>query len=318
MGLDGALSSDLAGGYSNAWYTTIDRDPFAWAYKKTLADGAIDMVGSQTPNDSLGTLVVGPRWRLLNTKFGQNIPHTDMPKPLEGDLDNPACIPPPYEKTEVKCETGDVLDEPTTINLLDWKKTEPRWADAVSPLAYTSGWTTTWAPGEASIPGQVVTDDDAGRCLSKVDGSCVTSNGTKLTPDFDVSFFVKGDLKPVRMHWVELYVEYLDASNTLVKLQYDPDDEALKGLRHQFTTDDIVADKQGTTDVDDPNVIMDDDLDLEGNPLETVTGDRMQTLRTQTTKETRTINLGKGTYRVKMLEEYGKKGAVSQQVKLAR
>ena len=107
------------GGYSNAWYTTIDRDPFAWAYK--TASG--DMVGSQTPNPALGEFIVGPRWRLLNTKFGQNIPHTDMPKPLVEDPNNPACIPPPYEKSEVKYETGDVLDEPTTINLLDWKTT---------------------------------------------------------------------------------------------------------------------------------------------------------------------------------------------------
>src|SRR5690606_23881088 len=53
LAIPGALSSDLAGGYSNAWYTTIDRDPFAWAYK--TADG--DMVGSQTPDDSLGKLV---------------------------------------------------------------------------------------------------------------------------------------------------------------------------------------------------------------------------------------------------------------------
>ena len=33
-----APSSDLVGGFSNAWYTTIDRDPFEWTYK--TADGA--------------------------------------------------------------------------------------------------------------------------------------------------------------------------------------------------------------------------------------------------------------------------------------
>ncbi len=251
-----ALSSDLVSGYSNAWYTTIDRDPFAWAYETTSGD----RVGSQTPNPDLGKFIVGPRWRLLNTKFGQNIPHTDMPKPLVEDPNNPACIPPPYEKTEVKYETGDVLDTPTTINLLDWKTTPAadRWRDdaAQSPLAYTSGWTTTWAPLEAKVEGQVITDDDAGRCLSKAkDGSCVTSNGTKLTPDFDVSFFVKGDQKPVRMYWVELYVE-AEGQAPLTK-------------RHYFTTDDIVADKAGTTDVDNHNVIKDGDAD------ETVTGDTM-------------------------------------------
>ena len=43
-----------------------------------------------------------------------------------------------------------------------------------------------------------------------------------------------------------------------------------------------------------------------------------KTLRTKTSKETRTINLGKGTYRVKVMENYGMKGDVSNQVTLVR
>jgi hypothetical protein len=43
-----------------------------------------------------------------------------------------------------------------------------------------------------------------------------------------------------------------------------------------------------------------------------------KTLRTKTAKETRTINLGKGTYRVKVMDKDGMKGAVSKQVKLVR
>ena len=43
-----------------------------------------------------------------------------------------------------------------------------------------------------------------------------------------------------------------------------------------------------------------------------------KTLRTKTSKETRTINLGKGTYRVKVMEKYGMKGDVSKQVTLVR
>ncbi len=43
-----------------------------------------------------------------------------------------------------------------------------------------------------------------------------------------------------------------------------------------------------------------------------------KTLRTKTSKETRTINLGKGTYRVKVMAKYGMKGAVSKQVTLVR
>jgi hypothetical protein len=255
LAIPGALSSDLLGGYSNAWYTTIDRDPFAWAYRTD--DG--DMVGSQTPDDSLGKLVVGPRWRLLNSKFGQNLPHLEVPAPLAEDPLNPACIAPPYEKDQKKFETGDVLEDPTTINLLDWKQTaaDARWDDAQSPLAYTSGWTTTWS-GQDTVEGQVVTDEDAGRCQAGAaeDGSCVTTNGTKLTSDFDVSFFVKGDMKPVRMYWAELYVELADGTDYTV--------------RHQFSTDDIVGDEQGNTDAEDINVFKD------GDDGETVIGDNME------------------------------------------
>ena len=43
-----------------------------------------------------------------------------------------------------------------------------------------------------------------------------------------------------------------------------------------------------------------------------------KTLRTTTSKETRTVNLGKGTYRVKVMEKYGMKGDVSNQVTLVR
>jgi hypothetical protein len=43
-----------------------------------------------------------------------------------------------------------------------------------------------------------------------------------------------------------------------------------------------------------------------------------KTLRTKTNKETRTVNLGKGTYRVKVMEKYGMKGDVSNQVTLVR
>ena len=43
-----------------------------------------------------------------------------------------------------------------------------------------------------------------------------------------------------------------------------------------------------------------------------------KTLRTKTRAETRTINLGKGIYRVKVMETYGMKGAISKRVKLVR
>ena len=43
-----------------------------------------------------------------------------------------------------------------------------------------------------------------------------------------------------------------------------------------------------------------------------------KTLRTKTSKETRKINLGKGTYRVKVMKKFGMQGAVSKRVRLVR
>lgn len=98
----GGLSSDLREGYTNEWYTTVDREPFE-----------IDPV--------TGT---GPRWRLLANKFGQDLPSVDIP--ISPDT------PPPYDSSELKYEAGDEVF--TTINLLDWDPNE------VSPLLYSTGW----------------------------------------------------------------------------------------------------------------------------------------------------------------------------------
>lgn len=194
--LAGASSSDLLGGYSNAWYTTIDRDPFAWAYKS--ADGS--NVGSPTRDDSLGELISGPRWRMLSNKFGQDIPSLEIPAAT--------CAEPPYEKGTVKYEVGESAT--TTINLLDWS-TAPenaRWDDAASPLAYSAGWTTSWS-GKDTVAGQKIFAEDAGRCAStNDDGQCVTDLGTPLTDGFDVSFYVKGDKKPLQVKDVRINLEY--------------------------------------------------------------------------------------------------------------
>jgi hypothetical protein len=196
--IEGAQTEDLAEGYSNAWYTTIHRDPFEWAYK--TVDGT--MVGSRTPDDSLGDLVSGPRWRLLSNKFGQDIPSLEIPAT--------ACDAPPYEKGTVKYVVGDTVT--TTINLLDWgtEAEDDRWADdeAYSPFAYSSGWMTTWS-GQDTVEGQINYDGDELRCDStNDDGNCVTDLGTVLTDDFDVSFYVKGDKKPLKVYDVQLRLEY--------------------------------------------------------------------------------------------------------------
>jgi hypothetical protein len=191
-----AASSDLVGGFSNAWYTTIDRNPFAWAYR--TGDGSI--VSSDTRDDSLGELVSGPRWRMLSNKFGQDIPSLEIPAE--------PCDEPPYEKGTVKYEVGDTAT--TTINLLDWS-TDPadaRWDDAASPLTYSAGWMTSWS-GQDTVAGQKILPEDAGRCATTdADGTCVTDLGTKLTDGFDVSFYVKGDKKPLQVKDVTINLEY--------------------------------------------------------------------------------------------------------------
>jgi hypothetical protein len=95
-------SSDLINGYTNAWYTTLDRDPF----------DADPVTGS------------GPRWRLKAPKFGQDIPG------IEISTDN--CAPPPTQKDFIKYPNGEITA--TVVDLLDWVSTED------SPLLYSTGW----------------------------------------------------------------------------------------------------------------------------------------------------------------------------------
>jgi hypothetical protein len=74
-----ALSSDLVKGRTNAYYTTLNRDPFEWSYLKTegvAQSNTYEFVGFSVPlteaaaeNQGL-TLESGPRWRLKAGKFG--------------------------------------------------------------------------------------------------------------------------------------------------------------------------------------------------------------------------------------------------------
>jgi hypothetical protein len=94
-----AFSSDLKGALTNAYYTTINRDPFEWSYR--AADSAADtfsFIGCEGPADDpayaptcvddMGNpytnvanlnLVSGPRWRLKPNKFGQDLPGLELP-----------------------------------------------------------------------------------------------------------------------------------------------------------------------------------------------------------------------------------------------
>ena len=102
FGRSEAPSADLREGWTNAWYTTIDRDPFA-----------VDAVTG-----------VGPRWRLQSNKFGQDIPALEIPVV--------PCSPPPFSKSNIKYPVGD--EATTVLNLLDWQ------AGEISPLALSSNW----------------------------------------------------------------------------------------------------------------------------------------------------------------------------------
>jgi hypothetical protein len=97
----GGWSADLQTGTSNAWYTTMDRDPYE-----------TDPVTGK-----------GPRYRLKSSKFGQNIPSLEIP--------NEDCMELPFEADYIKYPVG--TDTTTTVNLLDWK-------DGPSPLLWSANW----------------------------------------------------------------------------------------------------------------------------------------------------------------------------------
>lgn len=143
----GALSSDLIGGFTQAWYTTMDREPFQ---ADLTADGS--------------EYEIGPRWRLQPDKYGQDLPSVTIPQDVSD--------PPPVSNGEEKYEVG--ADTSTVLNLLDWNGT--------SPLTLSAGWMSN-------------------------DGS-VSVNGVNMTDDFDVAYYVKGDIKPVNLYDAQLLLEY--------------------------------------------------------------------------------------------------------------
>jgi len=97
-------SEDLTDGYTNAWYTTTDRDPFA--------DYIVDSI-----------YLSGPRWRLKANKFGQDIPGLELPS-----VD---CIPTPYTSQFIKYQVGETTT--TVLDLLDFENDD-------SPLLTSQGW----------------------------------------------------------------------------------------------------------------------------------------------------------------------------------
>jgi len=155
MGEIGA--SDGAAGFTLAWYTTMDREPFQ-------AD-----TDPETPGDS------GPRWRLQPDKYGQDLPSVVIP------LD-PGDVPPPT-KDEVKYEVGD--DTQTVINLLDW-------GTEVSPLSISAGWQN--KSGDVSENGVNYSNDFDMAVYIKGDIKPATIYSTELLMNYEeIPFIARGE-----------------------------------------------------------------------------------------------------------------------------
>jgi Ca2+-binding RTX toxin-like protein len=153
----GAMSEDLIEGFTNAWYTTMDREPF-----EPVLNG--------------DEYEVGPRWRLQADKYGQDLPGVVIPQ-------DPS-LPLPTTQDMVKYNVGDPTQ--TVINLLDW--------EGISPLSISAGW-----------------QNNAGN---------VSVNGLNMTNNFDVAFYIKGDIKPATLYGAELSLSYeevaiADAGDTI-------------------------------------------------------------------------------------------------------
>ena len=142
------VSSDLVNGFTNAWYTTMDRDPF------------------EPVLDSNGDYITGPRWRLQSNKFGQDLPGVEIP-----------LIPhsqPPFQKGNIKYEVGELTT--TTINLLDWADGED------SPLRFSNGWTN----ADPSIVDENGVTVNGLRLTDKLDVAFYIKGDAKATQLYDV------------------------------------------------------------------------------------------------------------------------------------
>ena len=173
-----AFSKDLQGAFTNAFYTTINRDPFEWSYDADPDPLVQDFVGSAFPDDTLGELVSGPRWRLKPNKFGQDLPGLEIPL-IE-------CSKPPFKSDNIKYAVGTPVT--TVINLLDWE-------DENSPLATSKGWVDVTANEFVTVVGEV-------------NGIPITSNGLPMSSDFDLAVYVKGDAKSTAVFNAQLIIEY--------------------------------------------------------------------------------------------------------------
>lgn len=189
-----AFSADLYNAFTNAYYTTINRDPFEWSYVSTegKANGVYNFIGTAFPksDDELVAdgleLVSGPRWRLKPNKFGQDLPGLEIPK-IE-------CSAPPFKSDNIKYEVGERVT--TVINLLDWDNSQ-----GPSPLATSAGWVD-------------VNQNEFVTVAGTINGVPYTTNGLPMTSDFDVAFYIKGDAKSTAIYSAKLILEYEGQDDT--------------------------------------------------------------------------------------------------------
>jgi len=208
------LSSDLREALTNAWYTTVDRDPFAWSYDPDGDPNNLvqDFVGTWLEDPSIvangGVLVSGPRWRLRPNKYGQDLPGLEVAiEPAAGGgTDGADCYSPPFESALIKYPVG----EPTIteINMLDWE------AGSISPLQYSRGWID-------------VTQNSGVEVAGTNNGVPYSTNGLPMTDDFDLAIYIKGDRKPTAVYDAYLEIDYdvapaiLDVPDVVGLLQAD-------------------------------------------------------------------------------------------------
>jgi Ca2+-binding RTX toxin-like protein len=166
----GAASEDLLEGFTNAWFTTMDREPF------------------EASLDGNGDYISGPRWRLQPDKYGQDLPGVVIPIDPSDPL--------PITSSEVKYQVGE--DTATVLNLLDWGL-------PVSPLSISAGWAN--------------------------NSGTVSGNGVNMSEDFDVAFYIKGDIKPANLYDTTLLLEYeqIDIFGTGVAINGGADADYLVG-----------------------------------------------------------------------------------------
>ncbi len=178
--------------FTNAFYTTINRDPFEWSYDANPDPLVQDFVGSAFPDDTLGELISGPRWRLKPNKFGQDLPGLEIPL-VE-------CSAPPFKSDNIKYVVGTPVT--TVINLLDWDDSE-----GPSPLATSKGWVD-------------VTANEFVTVVDEINGIPITSNGLPMSSDFDLAVYVKGDAKSTAVYNAKLIIEY-EGEDPVVPTDFD-------------------------------------------------------------------------------------------------